>query len=103
MTKVRILLTSTAFWILGVVPVLCISLLILLYTPPRRYVGKVVNVNIWSGNAELKTKTEKGKDTLITVQPRSSRFYQEKFVEGQTLTVWTGGTLVGGIASTEPQ
>lgn len=80
-------------------PILAIGLIVALHTEPNRYIGKVIKVSSWNGAASLKTKNKKGKDTIIDVHPR--RF--ERFVPGQIITVWTGGDLIGEIATTEPQ
>ena len=80
-------------------PILAIGLIVALHTEPNRYIGKVIKVSSWNGAASLKTKNEKGKDTIIDVHPR--RF--ERFVPGQVITVWTGGDLFSGVATTEPQ
>lgn len=71
----------------------------LFYTKPKRYVGTVTEVSSWSGDATLKTKTESGKDTTLHV----CKHKFEQFVVGQVITVWTGGELIGDIASTHPQ
>jgi hypothetical protein len=71
----------------------------LLHTKPTRYVGTIREVSIWDGNAILDTKTINGKDTLLHVH--KNKF--ESFEEGQTITVWTGGDLFDGIATTSPQ
>ena len=68
-------------------------------TPVHRYVGEVVSVSSWDGSAILKTKTETGKDTTVVVHTSK----HEKFVEGQTITVWTGGDLMGDFGTTRPQ
>ena len=81
------------------IPILVLGLIIVLHTEPNRYVGTVMKVSIWDGAASLKTKNKEGKDTIIEVKPRRS----ERFTEGQVITVWTGGDLVGGIATTNPQ
>jgi len=88
-----------AMVIMILVPILCILLIEALHTKPNRYVGTVIKVSSWDGAASLKTKNKHGDDTIITVHPRRL----ERFTEGQIITVWTGGDLVGGIGSTEPQ
>ena len=45
------------------------------------------------------TKNKKGEDTIIRVNTRR----HERFTEGQVITVWTGGDLIGEIATTDPQ
>ena len=67
--------------------------------PVHRYTGEVISVSSWDGSAVLRTKTETGKDTLIDVH-NSKR---ERFVEGQIITVWTGGDLIGDFGTTRPQ
>ena len=99
MKFIKSIFTSSAFWVFFVMPVASISLIILTHDTPHRYVGKVIDVSSWNGNAKLQTKTETGKDTILTVHPRK----HERFVEGQIITVWTGGDLFDGIASTTPQ
>jgi hypothetical protein len=70
-------------------------------TPSKRYVGTIVSVSSWDGKAFLKTKTLKtNKDTLLSVHCSCRG---ERFVVGQVLTVWTGGELFDGIATTRPQ
>lgn len=69
------------------------------HTTPKKYVGEVIEVSSWDGNAVLKTKTYSGKDTLLDVHARK----HERFEVGQIITVWTGGDLFEGIATTEPQ
>ena len=91
--------TISPFLILVGIPILSILLIIALHTKPNRYVGRVTRVSSWDGAASLKTKNKHGDDTIITVHPRRL----ERFTEGQIITVWTGGDLVGGIGSTEPQ
>jgi hypothetical protein len=76
-----------------------ITLLIFLHEPPKKYVGTVIEVSAWSGNATIKTKTKIGKDTLMEVHKQ----HNEVFAIGQTITVWTGGDLFSGIATTKPQ
>ena len=80
-------------------PVLFIVLIVAMHTESNRYVGTVMKVSSWDGAASLKTKNKRGEDTIIEVNPR--RF--ERFTEGQVITVWTGGDLIDGIATTEPQ
>lgn len=76
-----------------------ILIIIALRTEPNRYVGTVMKVSSWDGAASLKTRNKKGKDTIIEVKTRR----HERFTEGQVITVWTGGDLIGEIATTEPQ
>ena len=99
MKLIKSIFTSAVFWVLLVMPATFICLLIAHHTTPHRYVGTVVSVSSWDGSAKLKTKTETGKDTTLNVVTRK----YERFVEGQVITVWTGGDLIGGVASTEPQ
>jgi hypothetical protein len=80
-------------------PILAIALIVALHTESNRYIGKIIKVSSWDGAATLKTKNKAGKDTIINVQPR--RF--ERFTPGQIITVWTGGDLIGEIATTDPQ
>ena len=88
-----------AMVIMILVPILSILLILALHTKPNRYVGKVIRVSSWDGAASLKTKNKRGKDTIIMVHTRR----YERFTEGQIITVWTGGDLIGEIATTEPQ
>jgi hypothetical protein len=81
------------------IPILVLVLIIVMHTEPNRYVGTVMKVSSWDGAASLKTKNKRGQDTIIEVKPR--RF--ERFTEGQIITVWTGGDLIGDIATTNPQ
>jgi hypothetical protein len=81
------------------IPILVLVLIIVMHTEPNRYVGTVMKVSSWDGAASLKTKNKRGQDTIIEVKPR--RF--ERFTKGQVITVWTGGDLIGDIATTEPQ
>lgn len=78
-----------------------VSLFLISYahTPPKRFVGTVIYVSSWDGQAKLKTKTITGKDTALLVHPLN----HEHFVVGQVITVWTGGELFSGIATTRPQ
>ena len=99
MKTIKSIFTSSIFWFLFVIPVASITLIIYTHTTPHKYVGVVINVSSWNGNATLKTKTENGKDTTLRVVARK----YERFEEGQIITVWTGGDLFDGIASTEPQ
>ena len=80
-------------------PVLCILLIVALHTKPNRYVGTVIKVSTWDGAASLKTKNKQGEDTIIRVNTRR----HERFTEGQIITAWTGGDLIGEIATTDPQ
>lgn len=91
--------TSGVFWCFIVLPVASVSLIVACHDEPHRYVGVVTSVSSWNGDATLKTKTETGKDTTLNVVARK----YEHFVEGQVITVWTGGDLFDGIASTYPQ
>jgi hypothetical protein len=99
MKLIKSIFTSGAFWVLGVMPPFFIWCIVYFHDPVHRYVGTVIEVSSWDGSAKLKTKTETGKDTLLNVVP--SKY--ENFEEGQVITVWTGGDLFDGIASTEPQ
>lgn len=99
MKFIKSIFTSSVFWVFFVMPVGSIALIITLHDTPHKYVGKVINVSSWNGNATLKTKTEAGKDTILTVVP--NRY--ERFENDQIITVWTGGDLFDGIASTKPQ
>ena len=85
--------------VIVLLPILIIALIIALHTKSDKYVGTVMKVSSWDGAASLKTKTKRGQDTVIEVKPR--RF--ERFTEGQVITVWTGGDLIGDIATTNPQ
>lgn len=76
-----------------------IFLIAYFHTTPKKYVGVVIEVSSWDGNALLKTKTYSGKDTILHVH----RNKHESFEKGQIITVWTGGDLFDGIASTKPQ
>jgi hypothetical protein len=87
-----------AIILLGI-PILAVALLAALHTKSDRYVGTVIKVSSWDGAASLKTKNKMGVDTVIEVKPRRL----ERFTEGQTITVWTGGDLIGEIATTNPQ
>lgn len=88
-----------AMVIMILVPILCILLIAALHTKPNRYVGTVIKVSSWDGAASLKTKNREGVDTIIRVNTRR----HERFTEGQVITVWTGGGLIGEIATTDPQ
>jgi hypothetical protein len=99
MNTLKSVLTSSAFWWFGIIPTLAIWSLIYFHDTPHKYVGTVIEVSAWDGSAKLKTKTETRKDTLLNVIPGK----YERFVLGQVITVWTGGDLFDGIASTEPQ
>jgi len=68
-------------------------------TPSKKYVGVVISVSSWNGNAKLKTKTYSQKDTILNVHNRRN----ESFIQGQIITVWSGGNLFEGITTTEPQ
>lgn len=59
--------------------------------PVTRYVGEVVEVDSWNGDAKLKTKTNLGKDTIIYVVHKR----HEEFVVGQVITCWCGGAYTG--------
>lgn len=67
-------------------------------TPVKRYVGEVIEVSSWSGDATLKTKTETGKDTFVIVHAKK----REYFVVGQIITCWSGGNMFND-CSTDPQ
>lgn len=75
------------------------SLILFSCKPVSRYVGEVTDVDYWSGNATLKTKTKNGKDTVVKVVPRK----HEEFVVGQTITCWCDGENFDGDCSTKPQ
>lgn len=81
--------------------IISISIFIIIYfhSPVNRYVGTVTEVSSWDGSAKLKTKTKSGKDTIIRVVANR----HEEFMVSQIITVWTGGDLFDGIASTKPQ
>jgi hypothetical protein len=85
--------------VLIAIPILVLGLIIALHTKSDKYVGTVVKVSSWDGAASLKTKNKRGQDTIIEVKPR--RF--ERFTEGQVITAWIGGDLIGDIATTNPQ
>ncbi len=85
--------------VIVLLPILIIALIIALHTKSDKYVGTVMKVSSWDGAASLKTKNKRGKDTIIMVHTRR----YERFTEGQIITVWTGGDLIGEIATTEPQ
>lgn len=85
--------------VLIAIPILVLGLIIALHTKSDKYVGTVIKVSSWDGAASLKTKNKRGQDTIIEVKPR--RF--ERFTEGQVITAWTGGDLIGDIATTNPQ
>lgn len=55
--------------------------------PVTRYVGEIIEVDYWNGDAKLKTKTKLGKDTIVYVDKKR----HEKFVVGQVITCWCGG------------
>jgi hypothetical protein len=99
MKFIKSIFTSSAFWVLVVMPIAAVSLIILTHDPVHQYTGRVISVDWWNGDAKLLTKTQTGKDTVLIVQKRK----YECFVIDQTITVWTGGDLFDGIASTEPQ
>ena len=69
------------------------------HRPVKKYVGIVIEISSWNGNAKIKTKTEFGKDTIVSVYCR----HREQFQLGQTITTWYGGNLNGEQASTSPQ
>lgn len=96
-------LLKTIFWNPAMFIFLLVTFFMFLigyfHTTPKRYVGEVIEVSSWDGKAVLKTKTESHKDTMLNVSP--SR--HESFVVGQIITVWTGGDLFSGIATTQPQ
>lgn len=95
----KTLLISGLIWIFIYTPIICIFLVVVCHTTPHRYVGEVVEISAWDGDATISTKTESGKDTLIIVYARR----HEHFQIGQIITAWTGGNLIDGAASTEPQ
>ena len=67
--------------------------------PVHQYTGTIIQIDRWNSCAFMQTKTESGKDTIISVRnPRHSHF-----VIGQVLTVWTGGGARGYQATTVPQ
>ena len=68
-------------------------------TPVHRYVGTVISVSSWDGKARVRTKGLHNQDTVLDVICKR----RERFVVGQVLTVWSGGDLIGDIASTDPQ
>ena len=70
-----------------------------LHTPAKKWVGVVVSVSKWNGSAQLKTKTEVGVDTILTVTANRYQIFEV----GQTMTAWSGGNLIGGAVSTIPQ
>jgi hypothetical protein len=76
-----------------------VLILVVFHESPKKYVGVVVDVSSWSGNAKLRTSSSKGMDTIIDVQAQKN----EVFSVGQTITVWSGGELFTGIATTKPQ
>mgnify|MGYP003402475775 CR=1 FL=1 len=63
--------------------------------PVRKYTGTIININEYS--ASLKTKTNSGVDTIIIVRLGKN----ETYGIGETVTIWTGGTLVGDFGITE--
>jgi hypothetical protein len=97
--SIKSVLNSAAFWVFFGMPVAAISISIITHDKANQYTGKVISVSSWDGTAELLTQTCNGKDTVLTVKP--NRY--ESFVLNQTITVWTGGDLFDGIASTKPQ
>ena len=82
--------------LVGIIGILLIGFT---HTVPKRYVGTITHVDSWDGAATLKTTTIAGKDTTLRVSARRS----ESFVVGQIITVWTGGDILTGIATTQPQ
>jgi hypothetical protein len=81
------------------IPMCTLIILQICRKPVHRYTGEVISVSSLYGSAVLRTKTETGKDTLIDV--RNSK--RERFIEGQIITVWTGGDLIGNFGTTRPQ
>lgn len=69
------------------------------HSPVNKYTGTVISVSSWDGSAKLKTKNKSGKDTIIHVTANR----HEEFMISQVITVWTGGDLFNGIATTKPQ
>jgi hypothetical protein len=68
--------------------------------PLHRYVGTVIEVSSWDGQAQLKTKGLHNQDTVITVICKR----RERFVVGQVITAWSGGDLIrDDVATTDPQ
>lgn len=86
---------SVCLYIIGIT-VLIISYF---HSPVNKYIGTVISVSSWDGSAKLKTKTKSGKDTIIHVTANR----HEEFMVSQVITVWTGGDLFNGIATTKPQ
>lgn len=66
--------------------------------PVRRFVGTVIEVSSWDGQAQVKTKGLRNQDTIIYVIAKR----RERFVIGQVITAWSGGDLSHD-ASTSPQ
>ena len=98
MKTIKSFFNSAFFW-LFIITIAAFSLIVFTHDPVHRYVGTVVSVSSWDGSAKLRTKTETGKDTTLNVVNKK----YERFEVGQTITVWTGGDLFDGIASTDPQ
>lgn len=76
-----------------------IFLPIYFHSPVNKYTGTIISISSWDGAAKLKTKNKSGKDTIINVSANR----HEEFTVSQIITVWTGGDLFDGIASTKPQ
>lgn len=86
---------------LSLLLLIAISLLMieaLFKSPPHKYVGRIIAVDSWNGNAKLLTKTDNNKDTVIILIPHR----YEHFVVNQVLTAWTGGEMINN-ATTAPQ
>lgn len=63
--------------------------------PVRKYIGTIININ--NDSASLKTKTNLGVDTIIIIRLGRNEVYEI----GQSVTVFTGGNLVGDFGITE--
>ncbi len=94
--RIRIFLNRLFIFSIFLGVVIC---LICFHEQPKKYVGVVVDVSSWSGDAKLKTKSSIGRDTIIDVHAQRN----ESFEVGQTITVWSGGELFTGVATTKPQ
>jgi hypothetical protein len=57
MKTIKSIFTSSAFWFLFVMPTVAIWSIVYFHDPVHRYVGTVIKVSSWNGNATLKTKT----------------------------------------------
>lgn len=81
--------------------IMSISIFVITYfhSPVNKYTGTIISVSSWNGDAKLKTKNKSGKDTIIHVSVNR----HEEFMVSQVITVWTGGDLFDGIATTKPQ